>query len=36
MSLPFDPAPSRMMPPFGTESGHKEGTKKSGSGSRTR
>jgi hypothetical protein len=27
MSLPFDPAPSRMMPPNGTESGHKEGTK---------
>ena len=27
MSLPFDPAPFRMMPPNGTESGHKEGTK---------
>lgn len=26
-SLPFDPAPSRPVPSFGTESGHKEGTK---------
>jgi putative addiction module component (TIGR02574 family) len=26
-SLPFDPAPSRPVPPFGAESGHKEGTK---------
>jgi hypothetical protein len=26
-SLPFDPAPSRLVPFFGAESGHKEGTK---------
>jgi putative addiction module component (TIGR02574 family) len=26
-SLPFDPAPSQLIPPFGAESGHKEGTK---------
>src|SRR5262249_27503376 len=26
-SLPFDPAPSRPVPAFGAESGHKEGTK---------
>jgi len=26
-SLPFDPAPSRLVPYFGAESGHKEGTK---------
>src|SRR5204863_6678877 len=25
-SLPFDPAPSRLVPSFGAESGHKEGT----------
>lgn len=24
--LPFDPAPSRLVPSFGAESGHKEGT----------
>ena len=27
MSLPFDPAPSPLMPSLGAESGHKEGTK---------
>jgi hypothetical protein len=27
MSLPFAPAPIRTLPPFGAESGHKEGTK---------
>jgi hypothetical protein len=26
-SLPFDPAPSRLVPSFSAESGHKEGTK---------
>jgi len=27
MSLPFDPAPSRLVPSLGAESGHKEGTR---------
>src|SRR5204863_5154337 len=31
-SLPFDPAPSHMMPPNGAESGHKEGTKSQSDG----
>src|SRR3954464_14199672 len=30
LSLPFDPAPSRLVPSNGAESGHKEGTKSIG------